>query len=300
MRVLIIAMVLLGARVASAQVQDLGHRLPGGQGLDAGTQPEQGIYLGYRLAWFGSDTIHDRNGDELPVTGFDLDAVANVFGIAGTAQLGEVYLGAAVAVPVLNLSLSADVPEADIDRLGLGDVYIEPFKIGTRFSHADAVASYSFYIPTEQADRMGVGRPQWSHQLMAGGTAFFDDRRGWRLSAIASFLINQRKKGIDITRGDSFLIQGGIGGPVVTGDNVGVDVGVAGYAMWQVTDDTGADLPPVLSGARERAFGLGPEVDVTVRALRSRFLARLVFDIDGKARPVGRMLVIGVSVVAWR
>lgn len=295
MRVICFAL-LLQASVVEAQTQDLGHRLPSGAGLDAGTQVDQGLYLGDRLVWFAANEVRDRDGDRVPIENLDLDAYANVFGIAGTKKLGVLYLSAAVAVPLVKLSLQADAPQASVDRLGLGAVFVEPIKLGARFTCFDLVGSYSVYAPTSQGERTGVGRPQWSHQLAAGGTLYFDDRRGWRLSALASYVHNRKKRGIDITRGDSILIQGGVGGPL----RDGIDLGLAGYALWQVTDDRGADLPIELSGARERAFGLGPELGVAVPALRSRLTARFTWDLDGKARPVGTILVLGLSVVAWR
>lgn len=287
---------LLWTSTAAAQVQDLGHRLPAGAGIDAGTQIEQGLYVGDRFVWFASSEVHDRDGESIPIEDLELDAYANVFGLAGTKRLGRLYLSAAAAIPIVKLSVTADVPAASVDRLGLGNVFIEPLKIGTRSARADAVIAYSVYAPTSQGERSGVGRPQWSHQLAAGGTLFFDDRRGWRVSAVASYVSNHKKRGIDITRGDTVLVQGGAAAPV----HAGIDLGIAGYALWQVTDDAGADLPVALTGARERAFGLGPEVNVSVPPLRSRLNARFAWDLDGKARPVGTILVIGLTFVAWR
>ena len=72
---------------------------------------------------------------------------------------------------------------------------------------------------------------------------------------------------------------------------------IAGYALWQVSDDRGLDLPASLQSAREGVFGLGPEVDILVPALRSRLSARFAWDIAGKARPVGTILVLGLSMV---
>lgn len=296
MRVICLALLLMTS-IAEAQVQDLGHRFPAGAGLDAGTQVDQGLYLGHRLVWFASSRLRDRRGGVIPVEGLDIDAFANVFGVAGTKELGGLYLSAALAIPIVKLSLDSDDPAASVDRLGLGDVFVEPIKLGGRLSHADVVGSFSVYAPTSQGERTGVGRPQWSHQLAAGGTLFFeDDRRGWRLSALASYVHNGKKRGIDLTRGSTLQIQGGIGGRVFDA----VDLGVAGYALWQVSDDRGADLPVQLRGARERAFGLGPEIDVMVPALRSRLSARFTWDLDGRVRPVGTILVVGLSVVAWR
>jgi len=290
MRLLVLA-VLLHAGIAVAQVADLGHRLPGGIGLDAGTQPEQGLYLADRFVWFASDRVHDRNGHTVPIENLDIDAFANAFGASGTLQVGDGYLDAAFSIPVTRVSLSADDPQASVDRLGLGDIYVQPFKLGVRGDHFDAVGGYSFYAPTSEGARSGLGRPQWSHQLSAGGTFFFDDVRGWRASALASYTVNGQKQGVDITRGDTIQIQGGVGGRVLGV----VDLGLAGYALWQTTDDRGADLPPQVVGARERAFGLGPEVDVRLRALRSRLTARFEWDIDGEARPVGTILVAGLA-----
>jgi hypothetical protein len=214
---LVCVVLLLRATVAVAQPQDLGHRIPGGVGIDAGTQVDQGLYVGYRFVWFAANRVKDRRGDSVPIENLDLDAYANVIGVAGTKQLDAVYLSAAIAVPIVKLSVGADNPQASVDRLGLGSVFVEPFKIGGRFSHLDVVGSYSVYLPTSQGERAGVGSPQWSHQVAAGGTLFFDERRGWRISALASYVHNGKKRGIDITRGNSIQIQGGIGGRVLEG-----------------------------------------------------------------------------------
>ncbi len=284
------------ARTADAQVQDLGHRLPGAIGLDAGTQPDQGLYVGDALVWFASDEVHDRSGNVIPIQGLDIDGYANVLGVAGTLKLACVYASAAFSIPVVKLSLSSDNPAASVDRLALGDAFVAPLKLGARLRHVDVIGSYSVYVPTGQGERSGVGRSQWAHQLAAGGTLFFDEHRGARLSALASYLHNEPKQGIDITRGDTVQIQGGAGGRVLGV----IDAGIAGYALWQITDDRGKDLPPQLVGAREQAYGLGPEIDVTVRPLRSRITARWLWDLDGRARPVGTILVAGISVLAWR
>ena len=73
--------VLFHASIAAAQMADLGHRLPGGVGLDAGTQPEQGLYVADRVVWFTSDRVNDREGNAVPIANLDIDAVANAFGV---------------------------------------------------------------------------------------------------------------------------------------------------------------------------------------------------------------------------
>jgi hypothetical protein len=81
------------------------------------------------------------------------------------------------------------------------------------------------------------------------------------ISGLASYDLNRRARGIDLTRGDTVQFQGGAGKTLGI-----VDFGLVGYALWQVRDDRGNDLPESVRGARDRAFGLGPEIDFTLCA----------------------------------
>lgn len=276
---------------------ELGHRVLGSVGLDAGTQPEAGVYAGNRFFHYAADRLLDRRGEAVPVQGLELDAYANVVGISGTCKrAGWPYLSAAFAVPVAWVSTTADLPPTDIARSGLGDVFVQPVMVGWRSRRFDAVGSYSFYAPTGQLDRTGLGQPQWSQQLSMGGTLFFDEKRAFRLSGLASYNLFHRKIGIDITRGDTVQLQGGIGGRWFRV----LDFGVAGYALWQVADDRGSDLPTALRGARERVFGIGPEIGITIPALRAKLTARYEWDLGARARPAGQVLVASLSFFVWR
>ena len=75
-------------------------------------------------------------------------------------------------------------------------------------------------------------------------------------------------------------------------------VGAAGFALWQVSDDSGSALPPALSGARARAFGLGPEIDLVIPAIRSRLELRLEWELGVKSRVDGTVLVGGLTYLA--
>lgn len=275
---------------------ELGQRVLGSVGLDAGTQPAEGVYAGNRFFYYSANRLRDPQGGLRPVQGLAIDAFANVVGISGTLKAeGLPYLSAAFAVPVAWVSTRADVPPTDVARTGLGDIFVQPLMVGWRSTRFDAVASYSFYAPTGQLNRKGLGQPQWTQQLSMGGTLFFDDERAFRLSALASYNIYHQKIGIDITRGDTVQVQGGLGARLFQV----LDVGLAGYALWQVGDDRGPDLPPALRGAREQVFGLGPEIGITIPALRARLTARYEWDLGAKARPEGQILVVSLSFLAW-
>lgn len=291
-------LLVLGLLPAAALADEgFGQRILGTLGLDAGTQSASGFYYGDRFILFTADRLLGRDGQPLPVRGLDTSAFANIFGMAGTWQFGDgPYYTAAFAVPVAGMRLRSDLPPNTLDRQGLGYIFLSPIKLGWRFPRLDLVSSYSLYAPTGQLNRRGVAQPQWTHQVSAGGTVFFDDERASRLSALTSYNLYERKPGLDVTRGDTVQIQGGIGSRLFRL----LDVGVAGYGFWQVAADTGSDLPASLRGIREYAVGVGPEVGILIPALQGKLTARYEWEVAGRSRLDGQVLVVSLSLLGWK
>jgi hypothetical protein len=281
------------------EAQQLGTKVMGGLGIDAGTQSPPGLFVVDRFLQFTSHKVRDRNGALLPIPGLDILARANAIGIAYTlAQRGSPYLTVAAGVPFARVVLNSDEPLASVDRFGLGDIFVQPMKAGWRGDRYDVVTAYNFFAPTgrfEPKASASVGRGNWTHQFSLGGAAFADTTRTNRASALATYEVNQFKRGIDIKRGDMLSIQGGAGASVARGWLVGV----AGYGLWQTTDDRGADLPPKLIGLRTRSYGVGPEVDLVVPQRGLKFDARYEWDLGVRSRPQGQVLAIGLSYRAW-
>jgi hypothetical protein len=140
-----------------------------------------------------------------------------------------------------------------------------------------------------------VGSGNLTQEASLGGTVYFDRAKQWRISALGALNVNGRKRAVDITRGTTLEVQGGIGGEFFRI----LDIGLAGYALWQVTDDTGSDLPAVLRGARDRAYGLGPEIGVDVPTIRGRLSVRYEHDLLVASRPEGQLLVLQLAFLAW-
>ena len=297
-RVAVAAIVLLAA--ARAAAQDIGHKLLGTLGLQAGVQPPTGLYLANRFIYYDADELVDRRGARVPLA-FDLAAVADGVGVGGTYEVRAIgtFVNASIAAPLAHVTGAVGGDEASIDRFGLADVYVQPLKLGWRLPHLDLVAGYAFYVPTgrfEPGGRGGVSRASWSHELSLGHTIFFDRRRRLYLSALASWELNGRKLGIDIRRGSTVQIQGGAG---ATLGRV-VDLGVVGYALWQISDDTGTALPPALRGLRDRDYGAGVELGVTFADARSRVTLRWAHDLGATARPSGQIALVGLTLTPWR
>ena len=256
----VVAFVSLPGSPAFAQ-QQLSHKVLGTLGIQAGSQADPGVYAADQAVFFDASDLRNRHGQPVPI-GLEARAFENMFGVAATFRVEPLstYVSVAVAAPLAWVSLSTQDPEASLDGFGLGDMYFQPFELGWRIGmRADVVAGYALYVPTgksEPGGNDGVGNGSLTHEAFLGGTVFLDDTRSWSVSALASFDVNDRKRGIDITRGPTMQVQGGFGATI----RRVVDAGVATYGLWQVGDDHGSALPAILAGARDRAFGFGPEV----------------------------------------
>jgi hypothetical protein len=290
---LVLALALI---TVPAHAQEIGHKILGTLGLNAGSQPSTGLYVTNRFLFYDASQLFGRSGTSLPVP-FDVQAVADAVGIGGAYELPKLktFVNAGVAVPIARVVGNLGDERGSIDRFGLSDFYVEPLGLGWRLPHFDLTTSYALYIPTQRVEPggrgSGVSRGSWSHEFSLGGTVYFDNDRTWHFSALASYLRNQQKLGVDITRGSTVAIQGGAG-KTLAGF---VDVGLVSYALWQVTDDSGADLPPILRGARDQVYGLGGELDIAVRPAHCRLLFRYEHDLIVWSRPKGQIGIVGMS-----
>jgi hypothetical protein len=287
------------SRTATAQ-EAVGHAVPGTIGLKAGSQASTGLYFIDRVLNYRADQLIDRQGRSLPER-LDLAIFSNVFGAAFAYEIAPLrtYVGASVSAPLSHVTEDLQIPEASVDQFGLGDLYVQPLKLGWRTEVGDIVASYAFYAPTaphEPGGTDGVGKGQWTHEVSLGGTLYFDRERTWSLSTLASLELPQRKLDVDVKRGSYIQIQGGFGKTL----RKFFDVGLAGYALWQLTEDEGGQLPVRLRGQSDQAFGLGPEMGVTIAPIRTRVTVRYEHDLAVRSRPEGQVLVLQLVFTLWR
>ena len=209
---LAICLVLL-LHSAAAYAQNLGHKLPGLLGLDAGRIPEPGLYVIDRAGIYDADKLRDRNGRLIGP--LNLVAYSNAFGLSYTFKLTDgVFLTTTVGGPIAGIKLDlGNRQQANLDLLGLADPYIQPVRLGWRKQRFELVTSYGIYLPTDKsalAGGSGISSGQITHQFSAGGAGYFKDRTRF-LTALASYQLNMRQRGIDITRGDAVQIEGGLG-----------------------------------------------------------------------------------------
>jgi hypothetical protein len=299
---LLVACVELLLAADRVDAQDLGHKLPGLIGLEAGRVPPPGLYLIDRVVSYEADELRDRRGTLIPVADLQLLGRSNAVGLSYAIQLPRrTTFGMTAAAPLARLRLNIhDRPEASFDRFGLADIYIQPALLGWRLERVDLVTSYGLYLPTGTsplAGGKGLSTGHVTHQFSAGGSIYANKNRTSFVTALASYDANLRKRRIDITRGDTLNIQGGAGTNLF---NRVVEAGLAFNSLWQVRADRGADLPVVLRGARDRVYGFGPDGAVMIKAIQSQLRIRYEWDMGVRSRPKGNVFVVGLNITLQR
>src|SRR5262245_3095475 len=109
-------------QAANVEAQDLGHKLPGLLGLDAGRIPEPGLYLIGRVVNYRAGKLRDRHGNLIAAGLLDLRASAIGLGLSYTTRLSKdsAFLTMTVAGPIARVRVNVhDRPEANVDRFGL-------------------------------------------------------------------------------------------------------------------------------------------------------------------------------------
>ncbi len=112
--------------------QQVGHKTLGTAGLQAGSQAPVGLYLVDQFVFYHSSVVVDRNGRALPL-GLDADLLAESFGASASLELPRIatYVNASVGVPLAYLNASTQTPRLSVTATGLGDLYVQPLKLGS-------------------------------------------------------------------------------------------------------------------------------------------------------------------------
>ena len=266
----------LGLAPGRAAAQQL--IIKGEFGLKAGTQPPPGFYAGMFGAINWNDELRGPDGRSVPSEGGSLNQY--LFGpllswVTDLKVFGGNY-GALLAVPFANTTV--DFPRFYTESstgMALSQLWVVPVSIGWHFDQADLIFQYAFYPPTGRyspgaSNNTGLG--MWCNELALLSTVYFDKAKTWHVSASAFYDINGKKKDIDWTQGDPFTLMWGVGGNYGSGKSLFKGWGgVAGYAQWQVTSTSGADVPRFVQDNKATIYGIGPEFTTLQGALTIRY-----------------------------
>ena len=253
----------------TCHAQLAGHNTRGDFGLQSGTQAPPGFYVVPLFYDYRADTLRDSSGDPFaPIGGGSVDAQALIAGLVWVSEkkiLGGNY-GFSIFPGVTNNALGSPVIQLDTKTsTGLADLYIQPIVLGWNTDRADFTAGLGIYAPTGEFEVLGDsnrGLGMWSYELFGGTTVYFDELKTWHFAATAFYETHGKKDGTNIRVGDLLTLEGGLGKSFLDG---AVNVGIAYYAQWKISDDDlglGFTLPISQPFDRHRVYGIGPEVTI--------------------------------------
>lgn len=262
--------VLFFAVSAVTQAQLKGGHILGAMGLQSGTQTPANTLSVYVPAYlYDAGTLRNADGDK--VANPDLTMFLTGVGAAYVSDfkiLGANY-GATILVAFASNTIQGNFIDTR-NSLAFTDMYIQPLQLGWHNKRADFVFSYQMYIPTGKfnagaSDNAGLG--MFMNEISAGTTLFFNDKKTFHFSALASYEINGKKKDTDIKTGDILSIEGGLGKTFYmlnaekTAPKGILNAGLIYYLQYKVSNDKIPVGNIILEPDKDRIGALGAEVN---------------------------------------
>ncbi|GAB1535291.1 hypothetical protein ADMFC3_09220 [Geovibrio sp. ADMFC3] len=258
----------------------------GSEGIKAASFPGPGFYYVMYNNYYTADTMRDKDGDKVN-NGFDVKsyAMAHRFVYVTNKKIFGADYGMNVIIPVVNVNLEIDAANIDGDSTGIGDITLEPLVLAWHKPQQDITISLSMLIPSgeyDEKDAVSIGGDHYNITATAGTTLFFDAERLWSLSLLARYEKHFENRVLDVTYGDDVLVEWGFG------RSIGLfDVGVSGYAHWQITEDEGSDRT---SDDLDRVYAAGPEVNLAVPQIKSQLRLKYYKEFGAKDTKEGDAL----------
>lgn len=254
----------LCAAAAAAQTTTplAGHYPPGQSGMRGAAAARPGWSITNFNRFFSNLEVLDLDGNA--TASLEETRYANITMITWTTphEVFGMRYGALAGIPFSTGNLNPTADDAGGAGFGLGDVLLTPVALYGERGDFD----YTFQLTLWSASgRFSAGSPDnrgagfRSLVYSVGGVWYpTGQRRDWSASAIARIEQNFEQAETGISPGHDVVIDWGVGKVLGEGR---FDVGVSGFATWQLTEQAGGTSAPELD--RYRYFGIGPEASMT-------------------------------------
>ncbi|OYD22666.1 SphA family protein [Oceanimonas baumannii] len=228
-----------------------GHYVPGVEGVKGSSVPPAGTYYRGYGVHYDIDQLNDDNGDALPGSNTGtVSALANRFIHITNKQFLNADYGFETIIPVQHTSLDFDLLGIDSSETEVGDIFIGPVVLGWHGQQWDAVFASGIWFDTgSTSEPSSAGKGYKSAMITLGGNYYIDAAKSWSFSALSRYEINFDDDN-GVNRGDSFLVEWGLGKRLSNG----VELGLIGYDGWQLEENTGGDALP--GKVEKHALGL--------------------------------------------
>jgi hypothetical protein len=269
----------IGALTLPVQAQVRGVYPLGMSATSSGVTPESGFTYANALLYYERDRKTGPDGETLE-TGRNsvvLDMNTFIWVSDKIAALGDAKFSAVATVPLARNSLTSDEVGQISGATGLGDIYIQPFILGWQLARADIRLTYGFLAPTGRFDadaNDNVGSGYWTHTLSSGQTFYLTEDRTLAISAFEMYEHHERQEGTHIRPGDTLNLDYSVTRVFPLQNGLRLQVGLAGYEQWQISDKAGPQIAPSQAAARYRVHALGLASNVVVPAWNLSFGVR--------------------------
>ena len=285
---------LLAGTAIPARAQYLGLNLRGDLGIKSGSQAPEGYFFTIPL-YYRSDygSLVGADGRRLPGDyNVTVPILAPVLTVTTKWKILGGNYGFQVVPTFMDNRLSVALAGGSTKGVGWGsgDTFVQPINLGWTTKRADFLAAYGFYAPTGPRTLH-----MWGHELTAGTTVYFDQAKNWHAAGTMSYDIYQKKNNQDVKVGDYLTIEGGFGRSFIKG---AASAGMAYVMQWKTTNDSGNDIPRILSPGKNKAYGVGPEVQMPFFAkgnLVGLLGFRYTFEFHNSTNFQGRNLFLSIT-----
>jgi hypothetical protein len=258
------------------------------EGLMGGSWEEPGFHVRDYNYFYYTDRFNDAAGHSLfpDFEAFNYTNGLRPIWIANFGILGAKY-GCDVLLPFVYTDVRAGHHEDD--TFGLADIFVEPVSLSWRLNHFDAMVAYGFWAPTGEPfwGDTSPGLSQWTHMFSAGGVWYPRPERDWSLSLLTRYEINTEAEDFNVTPGDTFSLEWGLGHSFTRN----WAAGVAGYYQRQITGSTGEDASPALP----TVAGIGPELGYRAGDGRFAVSLRYAYEFLAEERSQGHLAMLTLS-----
>jgi hypothetical protein len=276
-RILFFCALFAGTGLIHAQTQS--HYPAGVEGIKGSSLPPPGLYFrDYNYTYFANEYKQGPSP-------FDLFAnvqAPRLILITKYKFFGG-YYGADILVPIPYIDV--DLTTARGSEFGLGDIFFEPITLSWHTKQADFSFGWGLWAPTGDYDvksLVSLGKGYWTQMFTGGVTYYPDKEKTWSISALNRYEFNYRRSDLLITPGQFWTIEWGLGKSL----SKTIDIGFVGYAQLQTTLSSGNSRVV----EKERAVGLGPEINLVCPKLGLATSIRYFHEVGVQLRPKGNAI----------
>jgi hypothetical protein len=288
------------AGLGTAPAQQKGQYILGTNGLNAGIQPSPGFAYGNQGTVFRAHRAKGPDGQPIPSSGsFDLDIDQNFFIYTSKFKFLGGTFGGMFDLVIADASETAPQIGVHGGGAGVSDIYVQPFTLGYHFPRIDFSVAYGFVAPTgryipipNSKDTIGSG--YWGNDISAGSTIYLTKNRGTTLSTYGLYEFHGKKRYTNITPGQTFNFEWGLGQLVPAGKNF-LQIGAVGYGQWQTTA-SGGSVPAEVKKARYAVAAIGPQATFIVPKWNLNMFFRYEPEFGASASVEGTTLTFGAAI----